>query len=150
MNYIGPIFRCQTSIVTGPTGPVFQERMNSCTNPNCPSNRITLHKWNYCGQCGQPLSICTEYNSHYEIKIDDIKKMLGNFVPSVQERVHYWLPNDGSYQEEFSDRSQEYIDQKIAFFKSQYEKELFLLNQEYGETNVSVEWMTVLLPLSLG
>jgi hypothetical protein len=153
-TYVGPHVVCKLGKKT------VSEKIRSCTNASCEQHKRAASS-KFCSKCGSPIDkveIPKEVdtvNAH-NVRMD----LLGEALYDVPgDDFHFWMRDNNTHiwlanrkvpdTRSFSfDRHEiqniplttEIIAAETEKFVNFYEKELFILRQEYGEENVSVVW----------
>lgn len=158
-TYLGPHIRCKTNNVPS------TETIITCSNTACTMYSIKLYgkQKKFCEECGSLVKERPVENKIQNVNANDVQVNLLNEtlfnVPGDSfhfwmrdNNVHIWLANrrtsetrdfsfDYSEQDiQYVPMTAELIVKEIEQFSSFYEKEIVLLQQEYGEENVDVQW----------
>lgn len=161
-TYIGPHVLCKTSKIES------SREIKTCSNTNCTlysQDYSLISDKKFCGYCGSPIQLrqlpieISNVNAQ-EIQINLLGESLcvvpgDSFDKLMRDGdIHIWLSNRGEIfipnkrNYSFNPRNSiQYVpmDAELILnekwqFSNFYEKEIFILREEYGPQNVEVQW----------
>jgi len=157
-TYIGPQVRCKTTKIPS------TKTIRTCSDTACTlySSEVYDKQKKFCGQCGssvedRELPIEVENVNVHDVRMNLLDEALYD-VPGDSfhfwmrdNNVHIWLANhhvpdarefsfDSKEDIQYVPMTAELIAKEIEQFSSFYEKEIAILQEEYGAENVEVQW----------
>lgn len=161
-TYIGPHVRCKTHKVPS-TKPI-----RTCSDATCSNYGTDIPKWvsdnfnNFCGKCGSPIedrtvAVQVDNVSSFTVRMDLLDEALcdipgDSFHFWMQENnLQIWIANrqipdvrnfsfDSEENIQYVPITAELIATELDQFNCFFEKEIFILKEEYGVENVEVQW----------
>jgi len=157
-TYIGPYVECRFENKND------IEKRRCCPNKDCKeySKKTYDNKHKFCDQCGTKITIIefpiiVEAVNDYDLRMEMDEALhtpMGDSLHFWQKEnnIHVWMPNQFLECDEFPrvkiDHHESSIQEiplgmplgQIETFKRQFEKELALLAQKYGEANMTYKW----------